>query len=501
MNFKNPKIEKIYNHFSKISREAYKDPFLISNIIFSKQESSGGFLDSYLKQKKPVIVTPIFASKKLSLYLIKNILGLLLTIITAIFHRLSGQKWLVENKTEIIILDTFFVISNILNKKEIEDKYFPGLSEHLIKRKKTYAIIPRLFGSKNPFVLFRVFRILKKQKSPAITHYQILRFVDYLKALQFIIFYPFSIFRIMKKLGTNVEDRLILFALWENLDSLVLENYIRFLFGKRLSFCVSGKIKCISWFENVSADKNFYLGLRTRPENIEIIGAQFFVKPQTPMNIVPDENEIPFKVVPDKILVNGPGYRFGSDLMTIDIGPSLRYRHLFNSETIDIKPDFALVVMPYWDHVISYILDVIKRVDWTLPIKIKFHPTTDLEKYITGIPQNFSVTSEPLPVLLSKTSIAIGHSTGALIEAISLGIPAIDIQYSKKFSHDYMPEIGKGVLWDTANDAKEVGILIKKFLLAMQENPESLKEEGKKIRSFCFSEPTEKLINTAFGLD
>ena len=174
---------------------------------------------------------------------------------------------------------------------------------------------------------------------------------------------------------------------------------------------------------------------------------------------------------------------------------------LFNSEAIDVKPDFALVVLPYWDHVIRHILDVIKRVDWPLPVKIKFHPTTAPEKYKTGIPENFSVTSEPIPSLLPNTSIAIGHSTGALIEATSLGIPAIDIQQSNKFSHDYMPKIGKGILWDIANDAKEVDTLIKKFKLALQENPESLKEEGKKIKSFCFSEPTEELIYTAFGLD
>ena len=98
----------------------------------------------------------------------------------------------------------------------------------------------------------------------------------------------------MKNLGSRYEDGLIRFALWQNLDSLVLENYFRFLLGRRLSALMTGKIKCISWYENIAADKNFYLGLRTQPEKTKIIGAQLFVKPHTMMNLVPDEKEIPF---------------------------------------------------------------------------------------------------------------------------------------------------------------------------------------------------------------
>ena len=106
-----------------------------------------------------------------------------------------------------------------------------------------------------------------------------------------------------------------------------------------------GKIKCISWYENIAADKNFYLGLRTQPEKTKIIGAQLFVKPHTMMNFVPDEKEIPFKVVPDKILVNGSGYRFDIDKACVDIGPSFRYRHLFDSEVNSTKRDFVLVII------------------------------------------------------------------------------------------------------------------------------------------------------------
>ena len=138
--------------------------------------------------------------------------------------------------------------------------------------------------------------------------------------------------------------------------------------------------------------------------------------------------------------------------------------------------------------------------DWPAPILIKFHPTTKWEKYKTNIPDNFSITTEPLSLLLPRGLIVIGHSSGTLIEAAVLGVPVIDIQCPGKFNHDYMPEVGRGILWDKADNAKEVEILLKKFISTIKTNPDKLKEEGKKIRSFCFSEPTEELVNLALEL-
>ena len=182
------------------------------------------------------------------------------------------------------------------------------------------------------------------------------------------------------------------------------------------------------------------------------------------------------------------------------IGPSLRYKYLFDS-TVSRAGEFILVVMPYWDHATNHVLDVVREVDWPAPIKIKFHPTTDWEKFKTKILGKFSVTTGPLSSLLPRALMAVGHSTGALVEAAALGIPVIDIQCYKKFSHDYMPESGKGILWGQADNAKEVGLLIKNFQVTLKENPEQLEEEGRKVRTFCFAEPTEELMHQAFELD
>jgi hypothetical protein len=501
MKYKNQQIEKLFKHLSQVSIEAYKDPFLISNLLLSKQESCGQILENYLAGKEPPKLTFIFATKKIFLYLTKNISCWFFSILTAILHKFSGQKFSIEDKNNLILLDTYFVKPKIIEGGEFTDNYFPGLAEHLKKNKKEYVYIPKWYGSRLPFDSFRVFRILKKDQNPVLTQYQILRMRDYLKTLWFFILYPFSVFRLLKNLESSYEDKLINYAIWDVFDGVVIEHYMRFLLGQRLSLLLKGKIKCLSWYENLPIDKNFYSGLRHLPNKTEIVGIQPYTRPNTIMNIFPDEQEIPFNVVPDKILVNGPGYCFDSEQIHVDIGPSWRYTHLFQPTEKNIKKDSILVLMPYWDFAISYILEVIQVVNWPAHILIKFHPTTQWEKYKAKIPVNSSITNEALPLLLPKGLIVIGHSSGALIEAAALGIPVIDIQCPKNFNHDYMPEVGRGVLWDKAENAKEVDILFKKFMSTLQTNRKLLKEEGKKIRSFCFSEPTEESINLAFELN
>ena len=139
----------------------------------------------------------------------------------------------------------------------------------------------------------------------------------------------------MKKLGSSYEDKLVRYALWEVFDGVVMEHYFRFLLGQRLSLELPGRIKCFSWYESLASDKNFYLGLRTIPEKTRIIGAQLFVRPLSFMNIVADEQEIPFKVIPDKILVNGSGYHFDSAKVRMAVGRALRYKYLFNYEVFE----------------------------------------------------------------------------------------------------------------------------------------------------------------------
>ncbi len=498
---KNRSVEKLREYLSQKSREAYKDPFLIANVVLSKQETRGRVLERYLADETPPRITFSFKTKMFFLYAIKNFLSLILCLVTAFFHRVSRQKFYPKETGEIIILDTFFIASHILKEEKFEDIYFKDLSQYLKKIKKTYVYTPRLSGTKNPFDLFRVFKILKENNIPVLTHFQMLDLSDYLDTARFFFLYPFSVLRFIKNLGNSYEDELLRYGLWTCLNSVAIEFHLRFLLGKQLSRMKFDSIKCIGWFENQASDKTFYRGLRYVSKKTEIIGTQLLWRSDTIIHSTPDEHEIPFNVVPDRLLVNGPGYCFLSDNIEVEVGPSLRDKFIFEYDQPASNGEFILILMPYHHHVADFILSVINEVDWSVPVKIKFHPITEQKLYEPRIPKKFSTTNEPIPDLLPKVLIAVGRGSGVQVQVAACGIPVIDIENPNEFSLGALPQVGKGIIWDRATNAEEVTRIAKQFEKSLQSNPIRFREEGLRIKSLYFSEPTEELIHRAFRLD
>ena len=501
MKFKNPIIEKLYDYLSLKSKEAYKDKLLISNVVLSKQETRGRVFETYLAGETPLPTSFYLFTKKIIVYLIKNSISFVLCLIAALFHRFSGQKFRIEDGVDYVLLDTFFIIDLILNEGKFKDTYFPGLPEYLSDKNIDYVYVPKWFGFNHPLKLLRIFKIFKKNHTPVLTHFQVLTLTDYLDTVRFIFLYPFSIFRFSRKLASSYEDKVLCGGLWSAFDDVAYESHMRYLFARRLTTLKFSKIKCISWYENLGADKNFYRGLRGFSGKTEIIGAQLYLRPHTVMNIFPDQNDIPFNLMPDKILVNGPGFYYDLDQVKVGVGPALRYNHLFkDGQEESLSGEIVLVVLPYWDHLARDILGIIRDVDWPKPVKIKFHPTMNWKNYKEMIPKKFTVTSESIQTLLSQAFIVVGNSTGAIVEALALGIPVISVNKASSINHDFMPEIGKGIIWDRAENAEGVRKLIAQFKNTMGKNSTQLKEEGVRIRSFCFSEPTDELIGQAFEL-
>ena len=193
---------------------------------------------------------------------------------------------------------------------------------------------------------------------------------------------------------------------------------------------------------------------------------------------------------------------FKAKNVKIEVGPSLRYRHIYDYTGQASRRKFIVIFMPYWEHVTEFILKIIREVDWNnIPVKIKFHPTTDCEKYTTIIPNEISVTDESISELFTKARMVVGRSCGSQVEAVACGIPVIDIDNPNIFSHDHLPKTGKGVIWDRATNAQEVNTLIKQFEKLLKFNPDLLREEGLRIRALYFSEPTAEHIDQAFELE
>ena len=494
------KRKKLYDYLSQASQKAYSDIYLIANDVLAKSETRGRMLEFYLEEVIPDPFSPAKKIIKVIHYYLKSTAWFMLYLLAKVAHLLSNQKCPINESRKLYALDVYFVVSDILRQKKFKDHYLTGLADVLDKRGESYVYIPRWFGSWNPIYLFRAFRILRKKEYPVLTEFQLLKWSDYGRALVFLITYPFHAWKFIGGLGGSIEDRLLRFALWETLDTVILKNYIRYLFGKEMSCLKSSEIKCISWYENQASDKAFFRGLRHVSGKIKVFGAQLYVRTETLLNRHPDESEIRFGVVSDKVLVNGPGYNLGLKVIPEEVGPSLRCGKLFGVKADPARGDIILILLPYHDHVSRYVLELIKGVAWPAAVMIKFHHTAEKDKYAAHISSEFSVTDEDLYVLFRRARLVVGRGTGALVEAACLGIPTIEIAGSAKFSHDFMPEYGKGVLWNKAFHKEDIRRLMHQFEEALRLDASALRVMGEKMRDKYFCEPTEEQSIRAFDL-
>ena len=158
-----------------------------------------------------------------------------------------------------------------------------------------------------------------------------------------------------------------------------------------------------------------------------------------------------------------------------------------------------MILLPFFDPVVLHILKVVCEVDWPVPVEIKFHPGTEERKYKQWTSEKFVITNKTLLELLPRVRLVVGRSGGQL-EAAAFGIPVIDICLPDEFSQSYMPEMGQGVLWDQAVDARSVTRLVSRFQKSLQFNSSLLKEEGARLRSTYFTNPTNDFISEAFQL-
>ena len=134
-------------------------------------------------------------------------------------------------------------------------------------------------------------------------------------------------------------------------------------------------------------------------------------------------------------------------------------------------------------------------------VLIKFHPATDVRKYRAQLRKNIKVVDSDLYDLLKEAKIVIGSSTGALVEAVSLGIPVISIDNKSMLTHSYLPFFGEGILWERAEEGSEIIGLVHKLSSSLKHNSRQIQSVSEKFKSMFFCEPTEKQIIDSFELD
>ena len=498
------KIQKAYSFLSDMSSRAYSDTFLISNQVLSKNPFTNNFLKRYLANDFTVALNRTVLFKKILKYFFFSVKNFLKYCFEFLEYFISGMRYQHKKNEELVIIDMPFLISNIQKDRKFNDSYFPGLASFLSKSNRLYAYLPIFVGMKRRCVMSKILRILKQQKIPVMVEYQLLNVWDLFFLLNFIVIYPFRVFAFIKKLNSDdPKQHLLRSELLHSLSDITFMSYSRYLLGKRIAQLPCKKIKVISWDENQADNKNFYKGLRSHPKKVEIIGAQLLIYSKNVLNITTDEREICFGVVPDTLLVNGPWYIPQNTLLHYSVGPSLRFREIFNFQALPSNESNILVLLPYYKNEIRNILDVIRNIEFpNLNLLIKPHPVTDITQFHSLLPKHAIIVYDNIYSLFRKARIVIGGgASGTLLEAATVGIPTIFVQNAAALNGNSLPDLGKGVIWDSALTKEELKKKVKNLNEMIMRNQHEIETLAKSYKDAFFCEPTDENIARAFNLN
>lgn len=503
------RLRKLYDYISSVNMRAYKDIYLLSNPVLNKDFSGrSNFLRRFLTGETVRHYPVWHIVYNLSAYYTKSFIYFMLYLLQFCGHLIAGPRFSYsKNCRDLILIDTFFKIEKIIKEKGFSDPYFPELESLIRKLGKNYAYLPIYYGIskiwKKYGLILKVFNILKKSDMPVLDEFELLKISDLVKILRFIAFYPFHVLRFLRKLNTEVYEALLLrYELIDTLSHITFYGFARYLQGIRIANLSFDSIKVISWYENQTIHKNLYKGLRIGKNMVKIYGAQLFLYSPNLLSIIPDDNEEIFKVVPDKILCNGPFYIPLKSKLNYTVGPSLRYSKIFSFINKGNRKQNILVLLPYFVEEVKNLIDLLAKTDITSEsVVVKAHPAFNLEPYRKMLPSYVNVTDDDTFRLLESAKIIVGTASGTLIEVASLGIPVIVIKNSNSYiDYNPLPEYGKGIIWMESETPDELIRQINYLNSSIDKNRVKITEIAQRYRQMFFSPPSEESIIEAFDL-
>lgn len=286
----------------------------------------------------------------------------------------------------------------------------------------------------------------------------------------------------------------------------------------------------------------------------QFIGAQLLIWPEELLNNHPDDAEIALGIVPDSVVVNGSWFLPEQSRQHYVVGPALRYKKIFsfrkqleekkgnypspeegnnlystgknNASTSFFEEKKARLLAEQSAHygeqcssslerskdsnpllvLLSYHPEETKRVlQLVLPLAdkghalcYKFHPATAPDDYLAFLPKDPVFAEKDLYLALQGSSAVIGSGSGALAEAVALGIPALTVEKSGELCLNYLPDFGQGILWEKVENESDIEPALAQ--LAKQKNTASYVHSVREFTSLLFAEPTEERSIQAFAL-
>ena len=546
------KARELFEAFSRLNNFAYADTRLLANHVLSKAPHCNDILERFLRGEAPRRFSRLEVAKQVVKCWVVNIGAWFLLLGERIAQARAGLRVLPKvtaMRDSLTVVDIFTLVHRINMEGKFRDYYLPGLYEVLEERGHNCVILARMYGSRDPRVLRQTFEILREHPQPVLTENELMTFADWLRLLWFAISFPLAVLRITALLANDGAEGQIKAALLACLPDCYLSGECRRLAGRRLAEILPQSARIISWYENQVVDKCFYRGLAEGGSLVRTYAAQFLTWPPTLLNNHADPADAKHKAAPAFVAVNGPyfiprplaslpgaqqehgsaaeasgaatapapppGTISGPDAETgpapryfpyvpgpaYGVGPALRYKPVFERELAPDPDGPALFLLSYHPDETRRCLAMAKPLaEAGVPTAFKFHPATNVEDFRDLLPADARLVKGALNEALEGVSLVIGAGSGALCEAVAMGVPAINVEPVEGLGLNYLPDYGQGQLWDRATSAAELLAAREKLLDNARKGDNKRIEAIRTFRGLVFGEPTVDSIVRTFDL-
>ncbi|MDR1359785.1 MAG: hypothetical protein LBJ82_02290 [Deltaproteobacteria bacterium] len=532
---------ELFEAFSRLTAGAFADDRLLACPTLAKTPHSGDILGRFLRGDPYPALGPAGRLRLALRYGLSNGGHFCFLILTRLFLVLLGWKApvlgaasperksgkggagrspLEQNTAQapLVILDSFALLPEMAGNGCFRDGYLPGLEAALRQNGFQPVRLYRLYGSRNPRVLWKALKVLAAA-GPGLIEAHLFSALDWLRLIRHCFAYPPALGRLIRSLerfACATPEAWIRGALILTSGQNILSGEARRLAGLRLGEALASRplenppARIISWYENQTVDKAFQRGLAQAElltgRHIPTLGAQLFIWPDTLLNNHPDDGEAALGLAPDKILVNGPFFLPEKTRQNYALGPSLRYGHLFGPAACEYsdasRPSDSgrplLVLLSYHPQETRRVLQLV------LPLArqgreliYKFHPASRIADFASLLPSSPTLISGALMAALGKAGAVIGAGSGSLAEAAALGLPVLNVEDPSGIPGlAYLPGSYQGRLWESVLRSADLEPALAR-LRAFRQEP-AWAEAVRAFRDLLFREPTPETVREAF---
>ena len=526
---------ELFAAFARITAKAFQDDRLLSCPTLSKAPNYGRVLERWLEGAPAQPRGAGFWRRIALRYMASNGGHFLFLLLSALYIRLLGWKRpdaALLSVEPLVLVDSFALLPEIAREGAYKERYLPGLAEAAAGQGQAVVRLHRLYGSRSPKTLWRACRGLARlapsgPERGGLLEAHLFTGADWFRLVRHCCVYPFRLHRLIRSLAHHdrqAPEAAIREALLDTAGQGVLSGEARRIAAFRLGRLLAarpqeaGRARIVSWYENQTVNKALQRGLAQAEAlgggHIPVTGAQLFLWPTTLLNNHPDDGEAALGLAPDTVLVNGPYYLPKASGQRYAVGPSLRYGHVFAPHAAGSEAgvpgskrnsgaEAPLLVL------LSYHPEETRRVlALALPLALdangpgvtyRFHPATRPEDFAGSLPPHPALSGGSLMEALLSAGAVLGAGSGSLAEAAALGVPVLSATGEPGTPEEglnYLPEYGRGVLWERVAGADDVPGAFAVLAAAAGKR----REQAAALRDMLFCEPTPERIRQAFDL-